>query len=409
MTKVILLGATVDHSLLYIGGLPQRLVENGWTVHIVCSPGPRLDEWEGLPGISIHRLAMHRRPAPLADIGAVISWIRLLSRLRPDVVSVGTPKASLLGLAAAAVTRVPSRIYVLHGLRLESAHGLARRVLFHVERVTHRLATQTFAVSAGLVSTAVALRLVPPQKISLVGQGTANGVDSDRYQISDRAGAPAQQIRQQWGIGDTVPVIGFVGRMNRDKGLDDLRQARDILRQRCVPHHLLLVGEPDDRAGEEVLARLGAEGTNVSVTGFVTDTAPFYAVMDVLCLPSYREGFPTVVLEAAACAVPAVTTDVTGARDSVVDGVTGIIVPSHAPLRLADALERLLTDVSLRERFGRAGRERVEQNFTISVVQNAYVEAYTAAHNRAHVAAHNATATGQVAARRGATDGERVP
>lgn len=367
----IVLGVTVDLSLRLMSGFPAYLTEKGWDVHVICSPGPRLDALAAT-GITVHPLPMHRDPAPLADLRSLIAWVRVLRRIRPDVVSVGTPKAGLLGSVAAKVVRVPGRVYLLRGLRLETTTGLARQVLAVLERVSISSARRTVAVSRSLVARAVQLRLGGPDRFVVLGDGSSNGVDVDAI---ERVSADEDQraaLRGQLALDGERPVVGFVGRLTEDKGVAVLAEALRLLQHRRVAVQLLLVGAAETEDGPA----LDVPGIPVARTGFVPNPERYYSLMDVLCLPTFREGFPNVVLEAAAGGVPTVTTDATGAVDSVVDGETGLVVPVRDAVALADALARLVADAELRRRFGAAARERARARFDRSLVWAAQEEFY---------------------------------
>ncbi|WP_431245440.1 glycosyltransferase family 4 protein [Leifsonia xyli] len=349
---------TVDLSLRLMSGFPAFLASRGWDVHVVCSPGPGVDALDGTDGVTVHRLPMRRDPSPIADLRSLFAWIRLLRRLRPDVVSAGTPKAGLLGMLSARLVRVPARVYLLRGLRLETSTGLGRRILTALERVSIGCSTATVAVSRSLAARAQELRLGKRDRFVVLGDGSSNGVDVDAIERTLPSPAERDALRESLGLG-AGPVIGFVGRLTEDKGVGVLADALHLLRDRGIAVQLLVVGAAEGSATDP----LTPSGVTVARTGFVTDPERYYALMDVLCLPTFREGFPNVVLEAAAAGVPTVTTDATGAVDSVVDGETGLIVPVRDAEALAEGLARLAGDAELRERLGAAARERARTRF----------------------------------------------
>jgi len=376
----IVLGITADMSLKLMEGFPQYLARRGWDVHVVCSPGPLLDELKQEPGVTTHPIAMARRPAPIADLTALARWVFLLQRLRPDITSVGTPKAGFLGGIAGMVTRVPARIYMLRGLHFETATGLKFKLLMILEKVSLATAHSALAVSPSLRSRAIGLGLVRAEKIVVLGAGSSNGVDLLHYKPR-RTDHPecedGNKLAIELGLAPDVPVIGFVGRLSEDKGLADLAKARDILHSRGLDHQLLVVGGIDDSAAPAVLKELERSGRPPIQTGYVRDTAPYYRLMDLLCLPTRREGFPNVVLEASATAVPTVTTDATGAIDSVVDGETGVIARMDSVAELADGLALLIQNPGLRQRMGIASRQRAQDHYRRPLIWNLLEEFYT--------------------------------
>ena len=363
----IVLGATVGRSLSVLDGLPQHLAHLGWDVHVVSSGGAELEALGALPGVTATALSMERDPSPLRDLVSLWAWLRYLRRTRPTVLFVGTPKAALLALLAGAVMRVPRRVYILRGLRLESARGVVRIGLEAMERLTCRLAHVVVSVSPSLRAKALELGIVEESKIRVLGAGSSNGVDLVRFRPRPRA----THLGDLQLAGD-VPVVGFVGRLTRDKGLSTLAEARRTLLENELDHQLLIVGGVDGDA--DSLAELTSTGRPAVQIGHVPDTAPYYALMDVVVLPTLREGFPNTVLEASASGRPVITTDATGAVDSVVPGRTGLVVPTADPPALAAAIEAVLADVELADRLGRGGRRHVEEHFARADVWDRLVD-----------------------------------
>jgi len=344
----VVIGVTSAVSLTLLEGWPEYLRDKGWDVHVVSSPAPSLTSLG--KRVSVHPLPMQRDPSPLKDLVALVSWLRLLVRIRPDMVMLGTPKASLLGMLAAAIARVPSRLYLLRGLRGETTTGMRRKALFLLEKLTVSCAHSVIAVSRSLATAFVAGGLAPADKVVVLGRGSSNGVDLDRFVVRPENSQPRAD----------APVVGFVGRLTMDKGLAVLIEAERLLLQSETEHSLLIVGGQDGLGMDK---QAWPAGARVTETGHVVDTAPFYAQMTLLVLPTYREGFPNVVLEASAAGIPVVTTNATGAVDSVIDHETGIITPVADARALADAIRLLLRDGELRESYGRAGRRLVEKHY----------------------------------------------
>lgn len=362
--KTILLGVTADVSLTLMRGFPEHLRDQGWHVHVVSSPGPRLHALSEVEGVTTHALSMAREPSPFHDLRALIAWIRLLRAVRPNVISVGTPKAGLLGGLAGVVTRVPKRVYLLRGLRLETATGPTRRLLALLEMISLRCAGSVVAVSESLRQRVLALKLETAKKLVVLGSGSSNGVDLTAF--SDQAVTPeaVDAARRSAGLVDAVPVVGFVGRLTADKGLSTLAAARAELERRGVDHQLLVVGRIDGGDDVAVVEQVVSAGRPAALVGYVDDPTPYFRLMDVHCLPTLREGFPNVVLEASASRVPTVTTDATGAVDSVIDGKTGLVVPKEDSTALADALQTLLEDEKKRTQLGLAALDFVTDHFS---------------------------------------------
>jgi glycosyltransferase involved in cell wall biosynthesis len=246
------------------------------------------------------------------------------------------------------------------------------------EVVSCRLASQVLCVSRSVRSLAIDLQLSPPEKIQVLLRGSCNGIDAetafnpDRLDISVRS-----ETRRRYGIPLDATVVGFVGRLARAKGLVELSDAWGMLRNEHPDLHLLLIGpeEPGDPPPAGLLEQFRAD-QRVHFAGENWNTPPLYSAMDILVLPTHREGFPIVLLEAAAMGLPIVATRVTGCLDAVQDGMTGTLVPAYDPEALAGGLQRYLCDPELRRRHGAAARARVRCDFSNEAMHEAIYQEY---------------------------------
>ncbi|HVB56370.1 MAG TPA: glycosyltransferase family 4 protein [Candidatus Acidoferrales bacterium] len=309
----------------------------------------------------------------------VISFWRIWEcflRHRPTVMSVSTPKAGLLGGLAAWVSRVPCRVYVLRGLRRETSRGARRWFLFFFERLACRMAHCVICVSESLRQRAIGCGA--PDRAVVLGEGSSNGVDTSRFAPTPERLRQAAALRISLGIPHDAPVVGFVGRFTRDKGIQDLIQAFSCLRERFPEVHLLLVGEFEKGDGVPVDIRnqIFAD-PQIICTGFVSDPAPYYHAMDILTLPSHREGFPNAVLEAHAAGKSVVGARATGIIDAISDGINGILVPIGDARSLAEGIADLLRHPRLALEMGRTGRERVGREFRPQRIWTALLEEYS--------------------------------
>lgn len=347
------MGTTVETLLR---GQLAWLASQGWEVHVACSPGQALDDSAGREGFTPHPLAMSRALSPIADLAALLAWLRLIRLIRPDVTNLSTPKAAFLGSIAAWLARVPRRIYLVRGLRLEGTRGPARAILWLVERTTIALSTEVLVVSRSLGTALRTERLLGRRRVKIIGEGSSNGVDADA--ISRRLSQPdVDGLRTRLGLPSDRLVVGYLGRLVADKGVPTLLSG--TARAVCKPA-LLMVGSLDEPG---LAAQIAASSLPVVHMPWTADAWPFYAAMDVLCLPTLREGFPNVVLEAAAAGLPSIATDATGAVDAVVNGMTGITVGVDDDKALAEAVDMLAADPGLRVRMGSAARERAVRDF----------------------------------------------
>ena len=354
---------TSSLGLGFLRGQVNYFRDSGYSVIVISSPGDACASAvaSGEPTIPV---PMAREISPLRDLLALWRLWRIMRRLRPAITNVSTPKAGLLGGLAACFAGVPCRIYTLRGLRCETLTGVSRRLLLLTERIACLCAHRVLCVSHSLRRQAVALGVLDLEKSHVLGSGSSNGVESSRFDLDETKASEVIELRERLGIRQDAPVVGFAGRFTRDKGIAELLQAASLLRTRFPELRLLLVGDGDegDRLPPEIRLRISAD-PNIICSGFVADPAPYYHLMDVLALPTHREGFPNVVLEANAAGKPAVVTDATGAVDSVIDGVTGFIVRVGDSTALAEALQKLLDDRMLLACMGKNGRKRVLAEF----------------------------------------------
>lgn len=368
----ILMGVTSPQTTVVLADRIHAFREAGYRVSLLSSPGELLNQNGGNQGAEPYAIPMQRGISVLADCVALFRIWRLIGRLKPDIVEFSTPKAGLLGSIAACLCRVPVRIYFLRGLKLETSDGLKRFLLLSAEKVAAQCAHVVVCNSRSLRDRALQCGIAGESKLLVLGEGSSNGVNTKRFSQGP------SRIREQLGIPNDATVVGFVGRLTRDKGLPELLEAFASL-LRCEPDaYLLLVGWFDASEDELDLAlreRIESH-PRVIQTGFVQDTAPYYRAMDLLVLPSWREGFPNVVLEASASGVPVVATNCTGSRDAVVPGVTGLLIPPGEPDAMRDAMQSLLHDPN-RLRMSKAARAWVEEHFESSGVLGRTIAFYS--------------------------------
>ncbi len=360
----VLHAVTSPLTVVLMRGQLSYLRRSGFDVTVLSAPGSLLDDLAREESVRALAVPMERDPAPLRDLLALVRIYRRIRALRPDIVNAGTPKAGLLVGLAAWLARVPCRVYMLRGLRFETSVGWKRRLLYCVDRLCSRMSHVVICNSPSLRSRAIELGITDDAHSLVIGCGSSNGVVAARFLPTPSARERALLQRRQLGIPDSAPVVGFVGRLNRDKGIPELIAAYRALRVHVPELRLLLVGELETREPlpEDTRSALDLD-PGIICTGAVPDAAPYYHLMTVYALPTRREGFPNSVLEAQAAGLAVVTTQATGAIDSIVDGVTGTLVPPGDIGALAKALERLLRDPALAARMGEAGRERVARDF----------------------------------------------
>jgi glycosyltransferase involved in cell wall biosynthesis len=369
---------TVPETLACLRGQLDYMKARGLGMRAVTAPGPDLERFATEFDIEIDPVPMAREITPLADIAAVAAIRRVLRRHRPTIVHAHTPKGGLLGLAAASAAGVPVRIYHMRGLLFPTASGGKRALFRWTERLSCTLAHRVFAVSESLRALAVDARLCDPSKITVLGHGSGNGVDAAGRFDPDALGENVRRrTRSRLGIADDELLVGFVGRLVRDKGVVELMEAWQAIHACRRDVHLLVIGTFEQRdAIPTATARLLGTDPRVHVVENTFDMPAWYAGMDLVVLPTYREGFPNVLLEAAAMRLPVVATHVVGCVDAVQDGVTGILVPPRDAAALIRAIGTYLDRATLRRGHGAAARARVLAEFRPETIWQALYAEY---------------------------------
>lgn len=333
--------------------LPHAAALAGTCTPIVCT------DWEGSPpalqGVRFDHIPIRREPSPLADLRCLVSLLGLLRQYRPHAVQSVTPKAGLLLLLAASMLRVPVRVHWFTGQVWQTRTGLARQLLRMADKLIAALATHCIADSPSQRDFLVAQGIAGRDKIQTLGAGSICGVDTDAFRPDPAARAAT---RNGLGLRADEVLVTFVGRKSRDKGVGDLLAAFRQARRECTALRLLCVG-PDEAGFDD---RIGREEGAMAV-GYQPDVRPWLQASDIFCLPSYREGFGMVLVEAAACALPAVATRITGVVDAVEEGSTALLHEPGDVDALARALAQLGSDAALRHRMAERARERAGRLF----------------------------------------------
>lgn len=378
MSARVLHVTTVPVTLRFLAGHVAHAKSNGFDVNAVSSAGEALDEFGRDMQIQVHPVPMPRRITPLVDLVALWQIVRVIRQVRPTIVDGHTPKGGLLAMLAAALCRVPVRIYHQHGLPLMTATGLKRRILRWTERTACRLAHQVICVSKSLREVVIAEGLCASDRIKVLGQGSIDGIEADRKfnptRISTESG---QRVRARYQIPRGAVVMGFVGRIVRDKGLIELVQSWRVLREEVPSLHLLVAGpfESQDPIPGDVEETLRGD-PRIHLAGMVEEMPSIYRTLDLLVLPTYREGFPTSLLEAAAMELPVIATRIPGCVDAVREGETGLLVPVRDAGALTAAIRMYLGDPKLRRQHGANGRERALREFDPETMRESLFREY---------------------------------
>jgi len=357
--------------------LIRGLQQAGFEVEAACADGSYAREMRA-NGLVVHSLSFVRRGLTWRHLVVFVQLIRLMRRRRFDVLHTHTTLASVIGRIAGRLTGIPVIVHTAHGFRFhEYRHPLANAALIGLESIMGRYFTDyLFTVSGEDRQTAIRRRIVPPDRVEHIN---SVGVDARPFDPS----VPPTISRAEFNLRPDDRVVGFVGRLVREKGVVELVTAMRAVVDGVPSARLLVVGDTlasdrDRGASGAVRAEVDRLGLreHVIFAGFRDDVAAMYRLMDVFVLPSWREGMPVTVIEAMASGLPVVATDIRGCREEVVDGVTGYIVPRQDAPALGQAILRLVSDPGLARTMGEAGRQRAVAEFDESTVVAQQVAAY---------------------------------
>jgi len=314
-------------------------------------------------------LPIERSISLRADLAALFDLIRLFREERFDVVHSVTPKAGLLAMLAGFFARLPVRVHIFTGQVWATRSGLSRLLLKSMDRLLAACATHLLADSASQRDFLVAEGVVREAKVGVLAKGSISGVDTGRFYPD---AAARKSIRTKLGIGEDEIIFLFLGRLNPDKGVLDLAPAFIRL---SGDSHLLFVG-PDEAGMQAQIESITENHPRVHFVAYTDKPAAYMAAADVFCLPSYREGFGSVILEAAACGIPAIGSRIYGVSDAIEEGKSGLLFPPGNIDALADCMRLLLQNSGLRGQMGDYALQRAEQDFSSARVTQAWLEYY---------------------------------
>jgi len=376
--------ATIPFFLLHhLRSQIDALVDAGHELVLISSPIDGADALERIPRVRFVPIDIPRGIAPLRDLAALASIYRQFRSFRPDVVHSTTPKAGLLCALAAFLARVEVRLHTFTGQPWTELSGPIRWFSMASDWLIARLNTHCYADSPSQRDFLITTRLCRVDAISVLESGSLAGVDLARFD-SESLAERARRCRERLAIPHAARVVLFIGRVTRDKGLVELADAFSRVKALDPEAYLVVVGptEPKRDPLPPALLRALESDDRIRMTGYDPEPEKYLAMADLLCLPSYREGFGNVVIEAGALGVPTVGTRINGLRDAVVDGVTGLLVPPKDAVALARALAGLLKDEPKRKQMGNAARERARNLFDSRIVNARVLEEYKRLLNR---------------------------
>ena len=372
-------------------------------------------------GVDHYHVEMTRAITPFKDLAAVWKLYRFLKKERPEMVHSHTPKAGLVGMMAAWFAGVPVRMHTVAGLPLLEAKGIKRQVLNLVEKITYAFATKVYPNSFAMRDIIIKEGFCAPGKLKVLGNGSSNGIDTDYFSPSAVAPETTAALRAAHGISENDFVFIFVGRLVGDKGINELVEAFGKVKIKVKDEgegfwsakevasppakagndkmeggfgstghrpfenlrnrwkiNLLLVGpleEDLDALHHETLEAIETHPDIISV-GYQDDVRPYFAISDALVFPSYREGFPNVVMQAGAMELPAIVTDINGCNEIITEGENGLIIPVKDAAAIQQAMEKMVSDTVGYYTMKENARPMIESRYRQEVVWQALLEEY---------------------------------
>lgn len=344
----------------------------------ISSPGNKLHEITKEEGIDTYGVEMSRRITPIKDLLALWKLYKILKKEKPTIVHTHTPKAGTLGMLAAYFAKIPFRLHTVAGLPLIEARGFKRRILNFVEKITYRCATGVYPNSKGLESFILNENFCNQTKVKVIGKGSSNGINTMFFsEAGVELGLPSI-LRQKYKINQGHTVFCFIGRMVGDKGINELVSAFCKLYEVDQSSRLLLVG-PFEKDLDPLLAKTESiieEHPGVFWEDWQNDVRPFFAISDVFTFPSYREGFPNVLMQAGAMDLPCIATDINGCNEIIEDGINGLIIPPKDEEALYSAMEDLLVNKEKRGQLTLKARQIIIDRYERQFIWNELLKEY---------------------------------
>ena len=349
-------------------------MQQGFEVLLASADGPEVKDIVGL-GAAHQVIPMTRQITIFQDIKCVFLMVRLIRQFKPDIIHTHTPKAGLIGMLAGWLTRVPVRLHTIAGLPWMEATGLRKKILQWIERLTYWCATRVYPNSVELRNFLITTLKFKLERTRVIGKGSSNGIDIQFYQRTKTILNQASEIRQRCGIDSNDFVFVFVGRLVRDKGIVELVQAFESLKRPNT--WLLLVGHREQDLDPLPLDTITSIQNNPYIVeaGFQSDIRPWLAASNGFVFPSYREGFPNVVMQAACMELPCIVSDINGCRELIQQEYSGYIVPAKNTEKLSQVMVDLTSNLARME-MGFAARKYVCDNFDQAVIWQLILQEY---------------------------------
>jgi glycosyltransferase involved in cell wall biosynthesis len=361
---------TVPLSLDKILDGQLSFMNNHYEVIAVSSEKEYLIRCAKNEGVRFKHIEMTRKITPIKDFISLIKLISFLKKERPLIIHSHTPKAGILAMLASKITNIPIRLHTVAGLPLMEEKGSKKKLLELIEKLTYSFSTFVFTNSNGLYKYIIENNYVSKNKLKVIGNGSSNGVDINYFSPTSVSIKEKEKLKLSLGILENDFTFVFVGRIVADKGINELINAFDTISFQNNAIKLLLVGEQEshlDPLNENTL-KLISSNKNIIKTGFQKDIRPFLAVSDALVFPSYREGFPNVIMQAGAMELPVIATNINGCNEIIVNEKNGVLIELKNNGAIVKAMVRLIEDEAFYKNLKSNARSMIVSRFERKVI-----------------------------------------
>jgi len=361
---------TVPLSLDKILDGQLAFMNNHYEVIAVSSEKEYLIRCAKNEGVRFKHIEMTRKITPIKDFISLIKLISFLKKERPLIIHSHTPKAGILAMLASKITNIPIRLHTVAGLPLMEEKGSKKKLLELIEKLTYSFSTFVFTNSNGLYKYIIVNNYVSKNKLKVIGNGSSNGVDINYFSPTSVSVKEKEKLKLSLGILENDFTFVFVGRIVADKGINELINAFDTISFQNNAIKLLLVGEQEshlDPLNENTL-KLISSNKNIIKTGFQKDIRPFLAVSDALVFPSYREGFPNVIMQAGAMELPVIATNINGCNEIIINEKNGVLIELKNNGAIVKAMVRLIEDEAFYKNLKSNARSMIVSRFERKVI-----------------------------------------
>jgi glycosyltransferase involved in cell wall biosynthesis len=369
---------TVPISLKILLKGQLKYMNQYFDVIAVSCKGDELEEVSTREGVITKDIEMSRQITPIKDLVSLYQMILFLKKEKPSIVHTHTPKAGLIGMLASFIVQVPHRLHTVAGLPLMESKGVKRKILLFVEWLTYKCATRVYPNSFAMKVFIEKSNLAGENKLKVIGNGSSNGIDTTHFDKTEEIISMGEKLKKNYLIDNHQLVFIFVGRIVKDKGINELLDSFDTLSNSYTNIKLLLVGAYEDELDpiSDNSKKILQDNKNIINVGYQNDVRPFFAISHCLVFPSYREGFPNVVMQAGAMSLPSIVTDINGCNEIIKDRRNGLIVAAKDKDALMRAMKEIIQNDNLRVIMSQYSRDdiidRYSQKYMWDMIKNEY-------------------------------------